>query len=256
MLSPDEKSEFRKSFLLKIFSDPMVLIPFGIGSTFLAGSWAIGGGIAGLFFGLAGLLVAGGIFATKFVLFGEKYAKEVLNSIEKEKADLREKELDKLADIVYSACQDPTRISTILADLRSVCKEFLEGSKNEEYLTSLSFTNISNNVSELFAECIERIKEIVDISKNISNIRSRKTKAPMIDRRDQLIQEVEDCVSNVAQTLVEFKKLEAGKRSSLTSSESLSRISQDLARTLEVAKRVEERKNSELSHIDIREYQN
>jgi hypothetical protein len=132
----------------------------------------------------------------------------------------------------------------------------LEGSKKDESVSLLSFTDISRNIKDLFEECIGRIQEIVELSKNIREIRSRKTKAPLIERRDHLIQEVEDCVSNVAQTLVEFRKLESGKKSSLSSSESLNRISQDLARTLEVAKRVEERKNSELSGIDVREYQN
>jgi hypothetical protein len=251
----EEKSEFRKRFLLKIFSDPMVLIPFAIGCTFISGAWALGGGTIGILAGLASLLGSAGIFISKFVLFGEKYAKDVLHDIEEKTAQNREKELDFLRSNLYS-CQESMKLPNLLSDLQSTCKEILDGPLKDNENSSL-YIDISQNIKELFDGCIDRFNEIVELSRNIDEIKSKKTKTPMIERRDQIVLEVEDCVSNVATTLVEFRKLKVGKNnSSQNHSESLVKISQDLARTLEVAKRVEERKNSELSGIDIREYQN
>jgi predicted phage tail protein len=244
-----ENSEFRKRFFVKLLSDPKFLIPFVIGSTFLSSVLALGISKIGILVGLGGILVSFGILSTKFLLYGEKYGQEILDEIENYKKTIKENNINKLISDLENISTSKMKLDNMLEDLKSICDDF-----EKEFVDCVSpiFLEVKKNINNIFEKCIDGFKDIIKISNDIQSMKSNKLKIPLIEKRNQTIIEMEESILNVEEAIIEFRKINSGKSNS---NESLYNLSSELKRTLEVAKRVEERKNSEFSGIDIKEYQ-
>ncbi len=245
---------FRKKFFLKIFSDPFFLFPFATGITLFVINWASFNSSLLMLISMGIIISSIGIFASKFVLFGNKYAQEILDDVSKEEEQKNDLKLDALKkQLCYLA--DHEKLISLFSDLRITYKQFKEEAVNSKNVFVRE--EILKSIKSLFDSCVDRFEKIIKLSEDISNVVTKKAQDLLKKERKQIISEVEECLSNVEEKFIEFKKLnEAGESSSINSDGDLKKISSDLERTLEIAKRVEERKTSELSSIDVREYQN
>ena len=233
-------SEIRKRVLLQIASSPAVLAPFGLGMTAALGAWAVDFSHAGItmFAGLAGLLISGGLFFSKWFVSGAKTAETVLREVEQEQDQQHQKALDALERTLERADNDP-RPEAALRDLRALLKSFHDLDTQTNSSWSI-LVDIHVQMDSLFQHCLRLLHKTHDLWTTASMLSTQEARKPVLDQREQIIKDVQDCVKQVSHTLVTIQQTHDQD----TAATHLQEMRRDLDESLDVARRVEQRMSS------------
>ena len=230
-----ERKDLKRKVLLRLLSWPPALVPFAAGLTASVVSWAsdlsnpwvlFGGGVAML----AGL----GAWASRAIFGLDDATRDAMEEIQKETRGEWERRLDEL-DARLMADED-ARTETLLRELRTFMHEVQEKGLPEQ-LNPRSRVEISLQLDELFEECVRVLEESLRSWDKAQRLSDPGLKNELLERREAQIAEVAECV-RVMERMVETEipaldnSRQGGK---------LARIREELASSLEVAKRVEER---------------
>jgi len=231
------KSKFRKKYFLKLMSKPLCLFPFLVGATDLLVLWALSipSGI-GVFTGIAGILGAVGYFLTSLVTGNRVLTKTVIESIQQEALQEREKSLDEL-DARLTADGD-SRTERNLRDLRTLATAFEDGGAWSGALNTPATIDILSGVDQLFKQCVFSLEKTLDLRYTASQIQSASARKPILVKREKIIRDVAESIQKLGKVLASIKLLGMDE---VSQESELAVIRRDLDQSLETAKKVKKR---------------
>ena len=196
-----------------------------------------GGGalLVGLFASLCLGLIAVGAFGTRAMLSTERITNRVMSQMLKEKETLRTAYLDRLNDRL-KADGDP-RPEALLRDLRLIMDQNRTDLRAPDAVVSRQMVEVATKSDRLYQSCIrslERTAELWDIAQRMATPIGRET---TMQRRERLVLEVEASVRHLGKIFDGVQSL------GLVHDDvnEMGRIRGELDRTLESARRIEER---------------
>ncbi|HNT34839.1 MAG TPA: hypothetical protein PKH07_07565 [bacterium] len=243
-----DRDEFRKRFLMEMVCHPLSLYPFVLGATLLMASWALTlrSGIA-VFAGLAAILGSVGAFCTRLLLGSELTARKVVEQLEKEVQDERERSLDDLERRLGSD-EDP-RTEAALRDLRTLAKAFRETREWSDSLKAQPTLDILSGVEQLFARCVVLLERTLTLWYTARKITSSEARKPILDQREQIIADIGESIKQLGSILAGIQAIRVGDSGDRSD---IRQIRHELDQSLEVAKMVEKRMQAFNQDIDSR----
>jgi hypothetical protein len=230
-----ERQDLRRKVLLRLLSWPPALLPATLGLTATLLSWATDMGQPWLIFGGGVAMLAGvGAWVTRAIFGLDDATRDAMEEIQEETRGAWERRLDEL-DARLMADQD-SRTEDLLRELR----DFMQEIRDEglpEHLNPRSRVEIALQLDELFEECVRALEESLNQWDKAQRVSDPEVRGKLLDGRESQIKEVSECV-RVMERLVasEIPALDSSRRDGR-----LARIREELASSLEVAKRVEKR---------------
>ena len=234
-----DRSKFNRKFLLRLFASPYSLAPFLAGWTDLLALWTfdVKSGPA-VFVGIACILASLGIFLTRLALGKQELGKKVMEDMQKEAEQSREKALDDL-DRKLVADGDP-RTEKSLRDLRVLARSFQQSGWSASFESSAVF-DILSGVEQLFRQSVAALEKSLQLWYIASQMASARARRPIIEERERIIADVGKSTEQLGRILAGVQTLGAGG----TEEESrLAGIREELDQSLEVAKNVARRMRS------------
>lgn len=222
------KNEVKRKIFIDLFASPVSLIPVVGGLTGAIFGWMIGSvtlAATGLLAAVAGV----GIFATRLVWGLDAIVDEAHAKVLQQTIDEKNKALDAL-EVRLKQDRDP-RPEKCLAELRSV-QQLLQ----EEQKAGASWVGpVLDDFERLFEICVKQIQKTDELWRAYRTMNGAAGKA-LKQERDRIVEEIEHTTVHLVNTI--------GNLQSSTERESDSELSEarkELERTIEVAKRVDQR---------------
>ena len=231
-----DQGKLRKKVLLGLFTSPVTLVPFILGTTLLAAALAFSHepGIMA-FGGLVGVLGAAGILVTRLLLGTEGLTQEAIEALRQETLDEQEQRLDQL-DHRLIGDEDP-RSEAALRDLRAFEQAFRNRSTWAGKLNAASLFEIVSSVQDLFGGCVSSLETSFDLWETADGLKTPSARRPILERREEIIRDVQTSIEQLSRILVGIQRLGSGDQSD----SELSRVRAELDESLAVAKKVEDK---------------
>ena len=245
----DEK-RLRRKVLLKLISSPMTMIPLLAGVTTAAATWALNTqpGL-GIFAGIAGVLVAGGTFMTRLLIGGQATAKEAIDELQQEHHLNREQALD---DLDRRLLEDGDgRTESALRDLRTFAEAFNDEQLWSSGLNSRTTFDIMEGVDQLFRQCVGSLEQSLSLWHMAQKMNTKEARKPIVKQREHIIREVARSIEQLGKILVEIQSLE----STDTVSSGLAHVREELDRSLEYARTIDEKMKQLGREFDTADYE-
>ncbi len=242
-----DKTKLKNKILMSHLTSLWTLVPFLVGTTLIMAAVAFTRkmGIT-LFAGVSCLLGSAGVFFTQLVLGGEKIQKKVLEDLQKEEQQNKERILNAL-DQQLCADGDP-RTEGHLRDLRAICKALLEKREWLEGLNAGAVFDIVSTVDQLFQECIRSLERTLEILRLANQVGTEKMRKTLLEERERIITEVGRTIDQLGRILKDLKKRE--KEDKVDSN--LAQLRRELDQSLEIAKAVDEKMSEWESSLGLK----
>jgi hypothetical protein len=242
-----DEQQIRKQVLVRQMGSPLVLAPLLFGVTSLTAAWAFDWKMAGIaaFAGIAGIMASGGIFLTRLILGGQQTAANVIKELESDALSRREKELDRLERELETSDNDP-RPEKALRDLRSLVHVLKESALDSKSHQTATMVDIHAKVTELFEHCVELLEQTIQLWKTAAKLNTETAKKPILAQRETIIEDIQQSVQQVSNTLVGLKQMNSNESSTAR----LKQMRVELDQSLDVARTVEERVNRLMRESD------
>ncbi len=233
-------SRFRKKVLLDLVTHALVLVPGVFGLSCLVLSWALARGVGMLsFLGVAGLLASVGALASRWILKSDDIIKKTFEDLQAEALREQDKALDELDRKLRKDRDSRTQAS--LRELREIYEEFKHQGAWASNLGAKQAFDLANKVEELFRGSIRALERSLELWEASRRMRTKESKQRVLRRRDEIVEDVQESVHQLAHTIDGVQTLALGGQ---RTSEDLSRVRAELDESLAVARRVEERMQS------------
>ena len=106
--------------------------------------------------------------------------------------------------------------------------------------------DIHAKVTELFEHCVELLEQTIQLWQTASKLNTEAAKKPILAQRETIIEDIQQSVQQVSNTLVGLKQLSSSEASIAR----LKKMRADLDQSLHVARNVEERVNRLMRESD------
>ena len=236
---PDKK-ELRKRILLRLMSSGTTLFPFLAGVTVLLGTWVVSPERAGIpvFLALCCILGACGTFITRLMLGSEKIGNEIIQEMQQEARQAREKGLDDL-DKRLSKDGD-ARTRQYLRDLRALMSR-LEGFRQDARsgfsgMNLYSTIEVISKVEDLFNVSVESLERTLKLGSTAKQVSSAEVKRSILAVREELMTEVRKSIEQLGKILAGIQKLGISD----ASGSNLAHIRTELDRSIKDAQAVQD----------------
>jgi len=184
--------------------------------------------IGGAAFGL-------GMLVQRLIIGSDKIAHKAQREIEDEENKAREAVLDELEKKLKST--EGTKDEEALRDLRTLFGAFNKDYSWRKNLNITSTNDLLSTIDQIFAQCISSLDQtwnLYDLAKKAASDKIRKA---LLEKRKSIIQEVQESINHLNETLCAVQELNSSNNQEVK----LSRLSQELNDQLAIAKRVKER---------------
>ena len=222
----------RRKVLLDIFAAPSTLLPIAGGLTALMASWASGGSATLNFAGIAGVLGGIGVLASRLILGLDRLTQDAYDFfVERQRAD-QETALEQLDDQLVK--DRDSRTQNCLRELRHLYSR-LKTKVDSGRITPGAY-DVIEGVDKMFQACVQQLKHSLELWETAKTMRGP-ARESILQQRNELVEEVCESVIHLGNTVEQFHLVTTEKNR-----EDLARLRAELDESLEVAKRVEERK--------------
>jgi len=226
-------SEARKKVLLDLFAVPIIVLPVFGGAASLMLSWAVGGNLLLNFIGISSLIAALCGFATRMCQAPELFTKQKQYEYE-EKRLAQTIQLDSL-DIQLTKDKD-FRTQTCLREIRHLYDN-LQADIQEGKISPTAY-EILNTVEELFHACVEQLKYTYELWESSRKFRGKNRKK-ITTERDKVVEEVEQTVGHLAESVQQFHLLKTKRKK-----KDLSKLREQLDEQIGIARRTEQKRTA------------
>jgi hypothetical protein len=223
--------DVKRKVLLDLFASPATLLPVAGGLTLLMASWATGGHGLFNFAGVAAILGGLGLLATRLIFGLERITDQAYQYVIEHERARQEAALEQLDEKLVQD-RDP-RTQTCLRRLRDLYSD-LKNDIREGRVTSSSH-RVVEGIDQMFHLCVEHLRRSYQLWEESRRLEGR-AKQTVLQRRDQLVQEVEDSVRYVSDTIDRLHTLGGRQKKS-----ELARLREELDESILAARRAEER---------------
>ncbi|MCA9211429.1 MAG: hypothetical protein KDB27_00055 [Planctomycetales bacterium] len=222
----------RRKVLLDIFAAPSTLLPVAGGLTALMASWATSGNAMLTFAGIAGVLGGIGVCASRLILGLDKLTQDAYDFIvDRQRAD-QESALELLDDRLVQD-RDP-RTQNCLRELRNLYSS-LKAKVDSGRITPAAY-DVIEGVDKMFSVCVQHLGQSLELWETAKTMRGP-SRESILQQRNELIEEVCKSVVHLGSTVEQFHLVTTQKNR-----QDLARLREELDESLEIARRVEERK--------------
>lgn len=219
------RNKVDQKIFVDLFAHPLTLLPVVGGLSGVIFAWAIGSATLALG-GVVTTLVGLGIFASRMIFGLDKIAQKAQDQVLRENEEEKNRILDEL-EVKLQEDRDP-RPEKCLQELRSLYV----------LLKTSSGTwvgPVRDDFERLFEICVKQIKKTDDLwraSRNVNGVAGKTLKR----ERERIVQEIEATTLQLMQTIEQFKSQAVQENAS-----ELAEARKELERTIEVAKKVDQR---------------
>ncbi|MFH1098753.1 MAG: hypothetical protein V1723_02450 [Candidatus Uhrbacteria bacterium] len=234
MGGPMDRAEFRKRLALRLAVSPGTVLPFVGGVSALIAAWTFDLSSIVSFGGIVAMLVGIGVLATRVSIHGATIARDLDAELRQQAEWSAEQTLDQLRRRLQ-ADHDP-RDEELLDALRDLVGVFRKEAHWVERVNAVSAQEIREKVEELFRMCVRKLEAEFSLSATAQTLRVAEAKNSLLAQRERLIGEVQESVKVLTTLIAGVYQL--GTRGNVD--EETARIREELQRSLEVARRVEE----------------
>ena len=234
-----DKSKYRKKVLLRLLSSGYTLCPFLAGVTLLLGTWAVGPAKPGIpiFAALCCLLGSAGAFFTRLMLSSDTIGKKVVEEMQQDAKQDRERGLDDLEKRLER--DDDPRTEQYLRDLRALTAQLAALREDSSSVFSgmdpFSTLELTMKVEELFNLGVQSLERTLALWETVQRLGSADVKRPIVSAREEMLNEVRKSIEQLGCIIAGIQKLSiAGGEHS-----ELARIREDLDRSIKDAAAVQ-----------------
>jgi len=236
------EAELRKTVLWETVTGLGTSLPAGLGVGALFFGWAMGSGnwiIAGI------LGIAGGtcIALTRLFSKGEELVDAAFKKIEADWLRRRKFELDSFSDrLKKEKDQSGKKLLALFEDMRQLVDDFLKDIREGDLAPKY---NIVEQIEAAYDATVNQINLVLELREQANKIKTEKTKASIVARRDKLVGQVEKSVEQIVAAVDEVRRIAAS-----SSTGDLESAYSELAETLEFSREVD----SELNRDEYAEF--
>ena len=233
----DDRTTFRKKFALRLAGHPVTVLPVLGGLTAIGAAWAFGLSGDLMFGGIAGIVIGVAALVTRAKFFGEQIARKLHEELQERDHQSTEAALDAFRERL--ARDEDTRDERLLDQLRELVVAFKRNTTWASRVNSVSAAEIAGGVEELFRTCVRKLEDRLSILGEAKRLTVRAARKALDTQAEQMLREVEASVSELADLLTSVYTLGSGtdQRGETT------RVREQLQRSLEIARRVDEEMN-------------
>lgn len=252
----DDRSQFRRRYLLNLITSNGTMYPIGVGVALLCG-----GLVAGLpllaFAGGMGAAVALGVCATRFLAGDDdgRIAQATHAELQREATQALAGELNDLEQSLTKAVGP--RAAMLLRGLRELIRPFVavRAGQDDPLLRGIPQTvalDIASKVIGLFEQCVETLRQTHELA-STTMVTSDAARAAYRERREALLNQVDGSIRQIEGAIATMQSFGGGDHDTAE----LSRVQEELREGLEVAQRVDARMRTlDSPGYDPREYEN
>lgn len=228
------QSQFVRKCWLRLVGHPVAVLPTMGGATALLLGWATSAPTV-IFGGLAGLGVAVAVVVTRGLLVGDKIADEVRAELRVKEHDATEAALDALRKRL--AEDKDTRDERMLDQLRELARAFNKRPEWASRINAVSAAEITSSVEELVRTCVQKLDDAFKLRRTADDMSSSPARDVLIAQREKMLREVAESIRELTELLTGVYTLGTGEDVGADTSS----VRQQLRKSLDIAKRVEER---------------
>lgn len=219
--------ELKKKVLLDLFASPWTIVPLVGGLSAWMLSWAVDGNTALNLIGLGGIMTGLGIQASRLIFGIEQLTEKAYSYLTEKQKRERNERLDQLS-VKLNKDGDP-RSEECLKRLRRLYASLEEDAPRDQ--ASLVFRE---KVDKLFAAAVKQLERSWKLWEKAKRLPGR-TGDPLLAERKKAVDEVVLTVNHLTKTVEQYQALQIED-----SDDELSRLREELDRTIEVARRTDE----------------
>ena len=223
----------RRKVLLDIFAAPSTLLPIAGGLTVLMASWASGGSVTLNFAGIAGVLGGFGILASRLILGLDKLTQDAYDFIVDRQRSDQEAALERLDDQLVK--DRDSRTQNCLRELRHLYSR-LKTKVDSGRITPGAY-DVIEGIDNMFRACVKQLGHSLELWETAKTMRGP-ARETILQQRNELVEEICATVVHLGNTVEQFHLVTTQKNR-----DDLARLRSELDESLEIARRVEERKS-------------
>jgi hypothetical protein len=233
-----DASLLRKRVWRRIVLAPTVLVPVAAGVGLLGGAIALGPIAA--FAGVASCLLGVGMLGTRALTKVESLTEKTMEQMRREELRRRELLLDGLDAKLQTTGE--TRDEFLLRDLRVLIRQFEEARELRSRASASGGSlrqviDVESKSERLFESCVRSLERSYELWITARQLSTPAARTNATERREKLLREVEVSVQHLGTILEGLHSLQGAEEDT----QEMARIRGELDRTLESAKRVEDR---------------
>lgn len=229
-----DRKTFRQKFALRLAVHPVTIFPFLGGATALLLGWAVAAPTV-VFGGIVGVVVGVGALVTRAGVFGEDIARKLHEELRVEAHDASEAALDALRGELAS--DRDTRDERLLDQLRELSRVFKRDTGWAAQINPVSAAEITGGVEELVQTCVRKLQDAFRLLQTARDLTNSPVRDTIVEQRERMLTEVTESVGELTELLTGVYKLGTGSNNV---SAATGRVREQLKRSLDIAKRVEE----------------
>ena len=244
----------KKKILLDIFATPWTIAPTTIGGSLLLFSWGVGLGVMWGFVGFMGIVAGVGAVATNFLFNMEKIGERAIQAMKDEAIHKKETELDDLEEFLSKRTyrrksgwdrDQHLRDRDYLRELRSVYIDFERDVSDGKISKFVSMEAISQ-LRDLYSATLNSLRTARKMWENAFDAEGRAQKI-LFEKWNSLMDDINKSVTRITETVGEMRTMGVASQN-----QDLNKLGDELTRSLEVARRTEQR-IMDLEANDMRE---
>jgi hypothetical protein len=240
-----DPARLRKRVWLQLASAPLTVLPAVAGATALLAAWGVDAGSGWLaFLGVSGLLASVGSLATQCIFYLDEHTRRAFASLEAEALAEQERKLDNLYRRLRK--DDDPRDDELLKQLRSLYRTFQQDTEWVKRMRQQSAVEIASQVEKLFQASIISLQRSLDLARAADRMATDDGRRTALLSRDRLLSEVQESIAQMAKTIDGVQSLGLERNG-----DDLARIRRELDESLNVARRVEERLQTEFGNVEF-----
>ena len=227
-----EPGRFRRKVFARWARTPYALVPAAAGAALLGAAAFVPATAVTAFAGVCGLLVGGGAYATRWIFGADDLARRAAEEMAEEERRLREGEVDRLLKRLLK--DDDPRTQRLLRRLRDLHARIADPSTRDRIDAP---ANVVERVRATYDACLTTLARTADLIDSANRLTTSGARRQVMASREALVQEVSQAADDLERVVgqVEAMGVLGGDASELA------RMREELNRSLEVARRVEER---------------
>lgn len=226
-------TEAKKKALLDLFISPWTMVPGLIGMSGLIVAWGNDGPLWLGFSGLAGILTAGGISATRFLCSFDKMLQKAWNDLQEKEKQRKHVELRSKYNRFFT--EGDQAAANALNDLLAIYDQFNKDVKDNQLMMVAKGT-VVEKAKLLFEGCVKSLDHSHELFKKQSSLVGAAQKSVATSRNKEL-KEVVTSISQLQKVIDQC--MDMAKQ--YQSSSSVSTLADDLEATMNIEKRTQQR---------------
>ena len=227
-----EPSKFRRKVFAKWAKTPWALAPAAVGVGLLGAAAFVPAAAVTAFAGVCGLLAGGGAYATRWIFGADRMARQAALELADEQRQVREDQVQALLRRLLH--DDDPRTQQLLRRLRDLHDRLADPSARDRLAAP---ANVVEKVKLVYDSCLSTLARTADLADSAKRLTTDAARRQVRATRESLVQEVAKAAADLDRVVGQVEAMHVAG----AGGGDLAAMREDLNRSLDIARRVEER---------------